>query len=257
MIEIVFYFSGSGNSLSVAKALSDGAPINIAVTAPAVFEADSIGFVYPSYCGAPPAPVQKFVRESTFVSPYIWAVVTSGGAQGNALGSVSDILRKKGEKLSFGKEISLPDSVIMLKTPEALKKEWLEAEDGKVAAYKAQIAARQNNAVRYIKLYDVFITPVTWFGMKVFLGMGKKRSTDKCIRCTQCVKLCPTGNIKIKDGRAVFGNNCCYCFSCIQHCPSNAIRFGLIKRSTKSQYTHPKITAKEMILLNKKPGAGK
>jgi NAD-dependent dihydropyrimidine dehydrogenase PreA subunit len=251
MKEIVFYFSGTGNSLSVAKALADGMPVNMAAAKPSEFTADSIGFVYPSYCGEPPAPVTKFIKESTFVCPYLWAVVTCGGAQANALGRVSRLLKEKGQTLSYGQDILLPDSVIIFRTPEALQKEWLSAQAQKVAEIKARIAERAVNEVPYYKGYKL-ITNLTWFGMKVLLGMGNKRSTKKCIRCTQCVKLCPTGNIKIKDGRAVFGQDCCYCFSCIQHCPNNAIRFGFVKRSDKSRYTHPDILAKELIRMNKK-----
>lgn len=250
MKEIVFYFSGTGNSLSVAKALSDGAPINMAVTAPQEYTADSIGFVYPSYCGEPPLPVQKFIRESTFVCPYLWAVVTCGGAQVNGLGRLDELLRAKGQKLSFGKDICLPDSVIFLKTPESVKKEWLDSEAQKVADFKEKIAARAENKVPFYKIYKP-ITRITWFSLKYILGMRLKRSNKKCIRCTQCVKLCPSNNIKIADGRAVFGNDCSYCFSCIQHCPNKAIRFGFIKPSDKTSYTHPGVPAKELIKMNK------
>lgn len=251
MASIVFYFSGTGNSLSVAKALSHGTePVNIARAKVLTYTADSIGFVYPSYCGEPPKPVKDFVEAASFDAGYIWAVVTNGGAPGNALGEVDLLLRQKGKKLDYGKEITLPDSVIILPTPDAVKKSLLETEVVRVKEISDAIEACATNTIGYSKLQKCF-TLLTWFGFKNVLGTRFKKSTKKCFSCTQCAKMCPTNNISIKDGKAVFGKNCVYCFGCIQYCPNNAIRFGFIKRRKSSQYNHPEILAKEMIKRNK------
>lgn len=251
MSSIVFYFSGTGNSLSVAKALADGEqPLNIAVSPIRTYEADTIGFVYPAYCGGAPRMLEDFIKNCEFRSEYIWAIVTHGGAPGNALGDAAELLRQKGLKLSYGKDIRLPDSVILFATPEPAKTELLDTESERVAEIKRAIDGRELREIKFSRWQKRF-SRVTWFGFKYILGIRYKWATNDCLNCTQCIRQCPTQNITIKNNKASFGNNCEYCFGCIQYCPNNAIRFGIVKRSPKTQYNHPKILAKEMIKRNK------
>lgn len=47
---------------------------------------------------------------------------------------------------------------------------------------------------------------------------------DKCIGCTHCMKACPTGAIRVRDGLAVINDNKCIdCGECAISCPENAI----------------------------------
>jgi ferredoxin len=55
-------------------------------------------------------------------------------------------------------------------------------------------------------------------------AFGKELHTsDACTGCGQCVKLCPTGNIRREDGRIRFGWDCMWCMRCIYACPQRAI----------------------------------
>ncbi len=51
-------------------------------------------------------------------------------------------------------------------------------------------------------------------------------TTDKCVGCGKCVKLCPFNNIDIVDGRPVCGNSCEHCMACISNCPVEAVEYG-------------------------------
>ncbi len=47
---------------------------------------------------------------------------------------------------------------------------------------------------------------------------------SKCLGCTNCLKTCPTGAIRICDGKASIDyQKCISCGSCIKSCPSHAI----------------------------------
>ena len=48
-----------------------------------------------------------------------------------------------------------------------------------------------------------------------------------------CARLCPMTNIKIENGRPVFGDKCLSCGSCIQNCPTEAIEYGNITQKKK------------------------
>ena len=47
----------------------------------------------------------------------------------------------------------------------------------------------------------------------------------KCIRCTHCVKVCPTEAIRIVDAKVVIREERCVdCGECMRACPHNAIK---------------------------------
>ncbi|MBO4374230.1 MAG: hypothetical protein J5829_03900 [Lachnospiraceae bacterium] len=51
-------------------------------------------------------------------------------------------------------------------------------------------------------------------------------ATPDCDGCGICVKKCPTGHIKMIDGRPDWGKPCLMCAQCGDVCPKGAIRFG-------------------------------
>ncbi len=52
--------------------------------------------------------------------------------------------------------------------------------------------------------------------------------TARCIHCKQCVRDCPTQNIRYENGRFHFGGNCIGCARCSFRCPVDAIHIGLL-----------------------------
>lgn len=47
---------------------------------------------------------------------------------------------------------------------------------------------------------------------------------SKCLGCTNCLKTCPTGAIRVYDGKATIDyDKCIYCGNCVRSCPSRAI----------------------------------
>ena len=56
--------------------------------------------------------------------------------------------------------------------------------------------------------------------------MGKSLSADdSCIQCMKCVNHCPQANIRLSNGKIVFGKDCMMCTRCIHGCPVNAIAY--------------------------------
>ena len=52
-----------------------------------------------------------------------------------------------------------------------------------------------------------------------------KINKDKCIRCGECVKICPPKTMKIEKGQFphLKNNQCIRCWCCAEVCPKNAI----------------------------------
>ena len=76
------------------------------------------------------------------------------------------------------------------------------------------------------------------------IGRQSFRSTDACISCGLCAKVCPTGTIVMQNGRPVWqGKDCVQCTACIHRCPARAIEFGKVSVG-KGRYVHPVLAGK-------------
>ena len=69
--------------------------------------------------------------------------------------------------------------------------------------------------------------------------------SDKCIGCGTCVQICPRGNIRVDNHRAVIGSNCIGCLGCLQYCPQKAISLGKVT-DRREHYTNPNVTVDEL-----------
>ena len=105
-----------------------------------------------------------------------------------------------------------------------------------------------DNTARCIKKSDKFAQPEISFGDKinsgiindlfypVFVHAKKFYATNDCISCGKCVKVCPLNNIRVEDGKPVWGKNCTHCMACICRCPKEAIEYGKHSRGL-TRYT--------------------
>lgn len=83
---MVFYFTGTGNSLYVAKRM-EGKPVSI----PQIiknetleFTADAIGIVAPVYGHEMPPMVKDFLHKAEFHTDYFYIILTYGNRHGGA-----------------------------------------------------------------------------------------------------------------------------------------------------------------------------
>jgi len=118
----IYYFTGTGNSLAVARDIAEKingklTPIPAVVDKPSLkSDADHIGIVFPSYMAhlhGVPLIVERFVKKLEDIgSKYIFAVCTCGGLENfnglPTLKTLSKIIRSKGGKLSAEYSIKLP-----------------------------------------------------------------------------------------------------------------------------------------------------
>lgn len=88
---MILYFSGTGNSLYVAKKLAEltgdtAVPISAIHERCQRIQDRIIGFVFPVYFGDLPEPVQDFIRQVRFQkSTYFYGIATCGSAPGRSL----------------------------------------------------------------------------------------------------------------------------------------------------------------------------
>ena len=78
-----------------------------------------------------------------------------------------------------------------------------------------------------------------------FALMSRKFSaSDACVRCGQCVRNCPAGNITLEEDGIRFHDKCVGCLSCFHRCPKQAILYK--GRSDIRHYICPLVDESEI-----------
>lgn len=249
---IIFYFSGTGNSLQVARDIAekvgDCEVINLAkYNVDNEINAERVGIVFPVYFWGIPNIIKTFLKSVKFTnSPYIFAVATCGGVEGASLIQVRDLLRSKKQDLHSGFIILMPDNYIVLYDPVTKEKEQtlFENEKAKVKAISDIVLHRKIQPAEKGKSAITRLLGKT--GNNIFSKGFPTRDTkfnlgNQCTGCGKCEKVCSVGNIRMVDRKPTWNHNCEYCLACINHCPVKAINF---KNSTqkRGRYTNPHVS---------------
>ena len=262
MTTIIYSFTGTGNTLAVARQLADALgdttiiPITQAMKdgalPPEAETADAIGIAFPVYYVDMPAIVQEFVAGlQIHGNPYLFGVATCGGSPGGALFNLDSLLQAKGHRLSLGAAITMPENYIGpfdLMEPAEKVGEILAAAQDRIPEIALAIRER-----REIPLEGSDSTPyravASFFRFLVTSVYGTPRqfhATDRCNRCGICSKICPTENITVTESAVTWGSDCTWCYACIHWCPQEAVEIGG-RTQGKRRYHHPDVTVKDMV----------
>ncbi|MFA5042404.1 MAG: EFR1 family ferrodoxin [Kiritimatiellia bacterium] len=264
MSTILYYFSGTGNSLVIARdlaaalgnttliAISKALRDPIAGTADVSAPADAVGIVFPVYAWGPPRIVVDFINARKWNDiPYLFAVCTCGGFPGGALFLLKQALRAQGGNLSAGFSIVMPGNYTAMygAIAEAKQQKLFARARARVAGIAGLIKARRNRPVEKSFFLVNWLTGFLYkFGMPKFKTADAKFWVmDTCTHCGLCAKVCPRLNIDLKNGRPQWHGDCEQCMACLQWCPVEAIQSG---RSTlqRKRYHHPAIAAKDLFV---------
>ena len=250
---IVFYFTATGNSLFIAKQLSDS-PLSIPQElkkTDLTYEADEIGFVFPDYAAAVPVIVREFVEKARFKASYIFSVITFGNASVNVAEWWNDWTKAKGLNNNYINTILMVDNYLpVFDMNEQIKID--KKTDENMAGIIGDISGHKD-----------FIAPseMGWFTKEMLQGMQDmhfsqkseqliKLDADKCIQCTTCTEVCPRGNFSLASGGLQISGKCEFCLACVQNCPQHALSLER-ERNKEARYRHPDISLNEIKRANR------
>jgi NAD-dependent dihydropyrimidine dehydrogenase PreA subunit len=255
----LFFFSGTGNSLKVARDLAaelgdtEIVAIPEALKKQGSIDADRIGIVFPVYMWGLPLIVADFC--SRLVAPssaYIFGIATCGSSAGASLTQMKRLLDERNLTLSAGFVIVMPGNYTPLYGAPPVKKQ--EKMFAGATQRVSQIAGIVKAGTPARIEAGNFVWNLLASGLIYRLGSARIpqmdtrfRATEKCNSCGICEKVCPVGNIEMRSGRPAWLHKCEQCFACLQWCPQEAIQWGATTEGRK-RYHHPVIAVKDLII---------
>jgi ferredoxin len=261
MKTIIYYFSGTGNSLAVVKkiaaSLGDCELVSIAsqkdTRGDIISEAERVGVVCPVYFSGLPLMVEEFVKRLDLSrTRYAFGVVTFGGSgSAPALRQLDAILMKQhGRGLDAGLSAKMPGNYIFMYSSPAGKKQadLLASANNQIAEMIPAIERCEHRPVPWSIIGEILhAVAYPWFTSHAHTEDQKFSVTEACTSCGTCAKVCPAGNIQLVAGKPVWNHHCEVCCACIHLCPAEAIQAGsgTVKRP---RYRNPDITLNDMIL---------
>jgi Pyruvate/2-oxoacid:ferredoxin oxidoreductase delta subunit/flavodoxin len=276
----IYYFSGTGNSLHVARELAKRIPgarllpiVSVVSRESVGASAGTVGFVFPHYASSLPKIVHSFIEKLDLASAdYLFAIVTRGRTETMAFGQIDKVLKRKGKQLHAHFVFTMPSG------SEPLVKGYAEKiTEERIQRLESEMLARLDAVQRVIAQREISrerdtgdgtapprvlapFVPLIRAAGPLLVPVGKRVETtfdfytdEKCTGCGVCERVCLAERVQMVEGRPLWRGavKCHGCFACLNFCPLESIqvRSKWYLRSYTEQngrYHHPEITAKDI-----------
>ena len=252
---MVFYFTGTGNSLHVARRLEER-PLSI----PQVmrggeldFTGGTIGVVAPVYGHELPPLVKEFIREARFHTDYFYVILTYGCRHGGAAELARDYCGSCGVRVDYANVVLMGDNWLPGYDMEAEQKADKHVEE--------QLMAIISDVTGRVRV----ISPATEEDREIHRENAARNAArpadelqnlivvlnDRCTGCGICTRVCPTASMRLADGKALhIPGKCQPCMACAQACPRLAITTSRPEKNPNARYRNEHVTLQDIIDAN-------
>jgi len=272
MSTAIYYFSGTGNSLYVAKRLnlsledSEIYPIVKYLNQEKIrIKENRLIIVFPIYALTVPIPVRIFIDKiHTQNIDYISVIATRLGLYFDDFSRIDKMLKHKNSRVNSQFLINMPSNDVRSKGfSSPTKDEYQELElkvDEKIDDILKFISKDKdylegdNNYLEALPYGDfrdkilMKLIPKMMTFSKIIGGVNYYQVTSKCNGCGICQRVCLSQKISMKKNHPEWNKKvlCYMCYACVNYCPSHAIEIESIPgvksySRVNCRYTNPRI----------------
>lgn len=252
---MIFYFTGTGNSLYIAKKMAETLGESMISIPQAMrnkeFEytlskEETVGFVYPVHACAPPDLVTAFIQKIKFTNyrdNYIYSVFNCAGTPEYTSRIFLETWKKKGCTARGFYQVLMPGNYVTVKKhlPEETCQRYLNEADSKIADICSLVAKKTCNYQKekhsYLLSYLVHKLAVLEKNEAFTIG-------PECAHCGKCAAICPMQAITMQNGIPIRdAKQCAFCLACVNVCPTQALQVAK-KTQGHPRYIHPDYNGK-------------
>lgn len=194
---------------------------------------------------------EYFKRVKLVGSRQIYFVVTSGGYAGPVDYFISKLTKVISMDYMGHAEFIMPSNHVISNSypatdPDDCRKRISES-DKKISAVAETIKNGRKLNSPAVKLWEKMLVPPIVYSWNKFGTSAKGfHTSDKCVSCGKCSKVCPLNNIRTENKHPVWGKNCAHCMACISNCPADAVEYAKTTQG-KERYNIKKYVNKELL----------
>ena len=240
---MVLYYSATGNTEFIAQELAKRLDDECVNLLPRIKSGNNsiLRSEKPFVVCAPtivcemPRFLNAYLKKQDFLgSRDVYFIFTSGGYCGCGGLLAKKIFDKKRMRFHGYTEFRMPRNYVASdaypqNSPEEIEERITESVGRLDGVAEIIASGRELEAERKVQFWETVVTvPFNPVWAKFKLTAKDFYTTDKCIGCGKCERLCPLNNISLKDKKPVWGNSCTHCMACIGNCPTQAIEYGEI-----------------------------
>lgn len=180
----------------------------------------------------PPASANELPSSApTNTPPSILAVATCGDFAGDADKQLKKLLAARAFHLAAFYTVSMPNCYILMQgfdvDSDEKAQRKIDMSEERVDQIVTSIREERGDKTLYSRGSLPWLkTNIIYPAFMKNCDGTKFHATEGCNHCTLCEKLCPMGNITLKEGVPQWGSNCVQCLACIHHCPKRAIEYA-------------------------------
>lgn len=247
---MILYFSGTGNSRYVAKRIAEIINDETISINQRLKENDyslvnsdrTLIFVGPVYAGRLPRVMNDYIKKVNFIgTKEVYFITTCASTPWATVKYVHKLCEEKAFSLKGFNSIIMPQGYIVGggTQPKEVNEKILAEAEPKIIEIAKMIKDEQNLPQEQPgkSVMSKVLNPMMYSFMINAKGFYV---TDKCSNCGKCETRCPLNNIKIVNGKPVWGKDCTHCMACIGGYPTEAIEYGKKTRGKPRYYLDTK-----------------